>query len=115
MAHLLIGSLAHSGKMRGIFCDSEDQQALVDEVGYLPMASEGAAALLQVISQRNLKGSIVLTTNRSIASWGQIFNSSPGMPPSARCRSTASPPLAGSSSTGPRSAPPLPSARLPAT
>jgi len=38
------------------------------------MASEGAAALFQVVSQRYLKGSIVLTTNRSIASWGQIFN-----------------------------------------
>jgi len=32
MAHLLIGSLAHSGKMRGIFCDSEDQPALVDGI-----------------------------------------------------------------------------------
>ncbi len=41
---------------------------------HLPMASEGAAALFQVVSQRYLKGSIVLTTNRSIASWGQIFN-----------------------------------------
>ncbi|MGA9114489.1 MAG: ATP-binding protein [Candidatus Dormiibacterota bacterium] len=38
------------------------------------MASEGAAALFPVVSQRYLKGSIVLTTNRSIASWGQIFN-----------------------------------------
>ena len=47
---------------------------LIDEVGYLPLASEAAAALFQVISQRALKGSIVLTTNRSIASWGQIFN-----------------------------------------
>jgi DNA replication protein DnaC len=47
---------------------------LIDEVGYLPMASEAAAAFFQVISQRYLKGSIVLTTNRSIATWGQIFN-----------------------------------------
>jgi hypothetical protein len=37
-------------------------------------ASEGAAALFQVIAQRYLKGSIVLTTNRGIASWGQIFD-----------------------------------------
>jgi DNA replication protein DnaC len=47
---------------------------IIDEVGYLPMASEAAAALFQVVSQRYLKGSIVLTTNRSIATWGQIFN-----------------------------------------
>jgi DNA replication protein DnaC len=47
---------------------------LIDEVGWLPLASEAAAALFQVITQRSLKGSIVLTTNRSIANWGQIFN-----------------------------------------
>ena len=32
MAHLLVGSLAHSGKMRGVFCDTEDQAALVDGI-----------------------------------------------------------------------------------
>ena len=42
---------------------------LVDELGYLPQASEGAAALFQVISQRYLKGSIALTTNRG-SPWG---------------------------------------------
>jgi DNA replication protein DnaC len=47
---------------------------IIDELGYLPLASEAAAALFQVISRRYLKGSIVLTTNRGIASWGQIFD-----------------------------------------
>jgi DNA replication protein DnaC len=47
---------------------------IIDEVGYLPMAAEGAAALFQVISQRYLKGSIALTTNLGIASWGRIFD-----------------------------------------
>jgi DNA replication protein DnaC len=50
---------------------------IVDELGYLPLASEAAAALFQVVTQRYLKGSIVLTTNRGIASWGQIFNDDP--------------------------------------
>ena len=50
---------------------------VIDELGYLPLASEGAAALFQVISQRYLKGSIALTTNRGIASWGQTFNDDP--------------------------------------
>jgi len=31
-AHLLIGSLAHSGRMRGVFCDTEEQPALVDGI-----------------------------------------------------------------------------------
>ncbi|MGD1059101.1 MAG: IS21-like element helper ATPase IstB [Solirubrobacteraceae bacterium] len=46
---------------------------VVDELGYLPMAGEAAAHLFQVISRRYQGGSIVLTTNRDITSWGQIF------------------------------------------
>jgi len=33
-----------------------------------------AHALFQVVDRRYLKGSIALTTNRGIASWGQIFD-----------------------------------------
>ena len=47
---------------------------VIDEVGYLPMPAEGAAALFQVISQRYLKGSIALTTNLGIGSWGRVFD-----------------------------------------
>ena len=36
---------------------------VVDEVGYLPLQNEAAAALFQVITQRYLKSSTVLTTN----------------------------------------------------
>jgi DNA replication protein DnaC len=46
---------------------------VVDELGYLPMAGEAAAHLFQVISRRYQDGSIVLTTNRDITGWGQIF------------------------------------------
>jgi DNA replication protein DnaC len=46
-------------------------------VGYLPLPAEAAAALFQVISQRYLKGSIALTTNLGIASWGKVFNDDP--------------------------------------
>jgi DNA replication protein DnaC len=47
---------------------------IIDEVGYLPMQAEGAAALFQVITQRHFKGSIALTTNLGIPSWGKIFD-----------------------------------------
>ncbi len=50
---------------------------IVDEVGYLALPAEAAAALFQVVSQRYLKGSIALTTNLGIASWGKIFNDDP--------------------------------------
>jgi DNA replication protein DnaC len=47
---------------------------VIDEVGYLPLANEAAAALFQVITTRYLKTSTVLTTNLGIASWGKIFD-----------------------------------------
>ena len=39
----------------------------------LGICTEAASALFQVVSRRYLKGSIVLTTNRSITNWGEIF------------------------------------------
>jgi hypothetical protein len=50
---------------------------IIDEVGYLPLPGEAAAALFQVVSQRYLKRSIALTTNLGIASWGKVFNDDP--------------------------------------
>jgi DNA replication protein DnaC len=47
---------------------------VIDEVGYLPMAAEAAAALFQVVTQRYLRGSVILTTNLGIASWGRVFD-----------------------------------------
>jgi DNA replication protein DnaC len=47
---------------------------IIDEVGYLPLANEAAASLFQVITQRYLKSSTVLTTNLGIGSWGKIFD-----------------------------------------
>ena len=47
---------------------------IIDEVGYLPLANEAAAALFQVITQRYLKSSTVLTTNLGVGSWGKIFD-----------------------------------------
>jgi len=46
---------------------------IVDELGYLPMLGEAASHLFQVISRRYEKGATILTTNRGIASWGEIF------------------------------------------
>jgi DNA replication protein DnaC len=47
---------------------------VIDEVGYLPLQQEAAAALFQVVTQRYLKSSIVMTTNLGISSWGKIFD-----------------------------------------
>ena len=50
------------------------QLLIIDELGYLPLPGEAASHLLQVVSRRYEHGSIVLTTNRGIADWGQIFD-----------------------------------------
>jgi hypothetical protein len=41
---------------------------VIDEVGYLPLASEAAVALFQVMTQRYLKCGIALTTNLGVLS-----------------------------------------------
>jgi DNA replication protein DnaC len=46
---------------------------VIDELGYLPLPAEAASALFQVISQRYLKTSIILTSNRGVGSWGEIL------------------------------------------
>ena len=45
---------------------------VIDELGYLPLPAEAASALFQVISQRYLKTSVILTSNRGVGSWGEI-------------------------------------------
>ncbi len=49
---------------------------VIDELGYLPLPGEAASHLFQVISRRYEQGSIILTTNRGIAEWGEIFEDS---------------------------------------
>lgn len=46
---------------------------VIDELGYLPLPQEAAAALFQVVSQRYLKTSTILTTNRGVAGWGEVL------------------------------------------
>ena len=46
---------------------------VIDELGYLPLPAEAASALFQVISQRYLKPSTILTSNRGVGSWGEIL------------------------------------------
>ena len=47
---------------------------IIDEVGLPAAAGRGRRRLFQVITQRHFKGSIALTTNLGIPSWGKIFD-----------------------------------------
>jgi len=48
---------------------------ILDEMGYFPLDRLAAQFLFQLISRRYLKGSIVLTSNKSYGDWGDIFAS----------------------------------------
>ncbi|WP_166246133.1 IS21-like element helper ATPase IstB [Paenibacillus turpanensis] len=46
---------------------------IIDEIGYRKMEEEAAHFFFQIISERYEKGSIILTSNKSFGSWGEIF------------------------------------------
>lgn len=46
---------------------------ILDEMGYFPLDRLAAQFLFQLVSRRYLKGSIVLTSNKSYGEWGDIF------------------------------------------
>ncbi|MGP5219308.1 ATP-binding protein [Arthrobacter rhombi] len=45
----------------------------MDELGYLPIDTEGARLLFQVISDAYEKQSLILTTNLEFSRWGTVF------------------------------------------
>ena len=46
---------------------------ILDEMGYFPLDRLAAQFLFQLVSRRYLKGSIILTSNKSYGEWGDIF------------------------------------------
>jgi DNA replication protein DnaC len=48
---------------------------VIDEIGYLPLGTQGSNLFFQVISARHEKCSSIITTNLPFAEWGKIFDS----------------------------------------
>lgn len=46
---------------------------IIDEIGYRRMDETAAHFFFQIVSERYEKGSIILTSNKSYGSWGDIF------------------------------------------
>jgi DNA replication protein DnaC len=46
---------------------------IVDELGYLPFEPNAAHLFFQLVSRRYEKGTILLTSNRSVGEWGAVF------------------------------------------
>jgi DNA replication protein DnaC len=48
---------------------------VIDELGYLPYTNRYADLLFEVVTQRYMKGPIVVTTNRPFSEWPAVFQS----------------------------------------
>lgn len=46
---------------------------IIDEVGYLPIDTEAANMLFQLINKRYEKNSTIITTNKPFSKWGELF------------------------------------------
>jgi DNA replication protein DnaC len=52
---------------------SKPKLLVIDELGYLPFETNAAHLFFQLVSRRYERGSILLTSNRSVAEWGSVF------------------------------------------
>ena len=48
---------------------------IIDEVGYLPIDTEAANMLFQLINKRYEKNSTIITTNKPFSRWGELLGS----------------------------------------
>jgi len=46
---------------------------IVDELGYLPFEPNAAHLFFQLVSRRYERGSMMITSNRSVGEWGEVF------------------------------------------
>jgi len=46
---------------------------MIDELGYLPLAPNAAHLFFQLVAHRYERGSLLMTSNRSVGEWDQVF------------------------------------------
>jgi DNA replication protein DnaC len=49
---------------------------IIDELGYLPFEPNAAHLFFQLVSRRYERGSLLVTSNRSVGEWGSVFGDS---------------------------------------
>lgn len=76
MVSVLMASMADNSFQSKLRHFIQPSLLIVDEVGYLPVSKEGANFLFQVVAKRYETGSIILTSNKSFADWGEVLGDS---------------------------------------
>ena len=46
---------------------------IIDELGYLPFEKRSAHLFFQLVARRYERGSMLITTNKNVAQWGEVF------------------------------------------
>ena len=72
--HLIAAEADHSLLKKLHFYQSPDI-LVCDEIGYLPLGTQGSNLFFQVISTRHERKSTIITTNLTFSEWGKIFDS----------------------------------------
>jgi len=72
--HLIAAEADHSLLKKLHFYQSPDI-LVCDEIGYLPLGTQGSNLFFQVISTRHERRSSIITTNLTFSEWGKIFDS----------------------------------------
>ena len=52
---------------------SPSKLLIVDKLGYLPFETNAAHLFFQLVSRRYERGSVLITSNRSVGEWGSVF------------------------------------------
>jgi DNA replication protein DnaC len=72
--HLIAAEADHS-LLKKLHYYQSPTLLVIDEIGYLPLGTQGSNLFFQVISARHEKSSTTITTNLPFAEWGKIFDS----------------------------------------
>jgi DNA replication protein DnaC len=73
MINDLQGSRADYSYQRRIKKYEKPDLLILDELGYRSLAEKTVEDFFEIVSRRYEKGSIIITTNRSLPEWGQVF------------------------------------------
>jgi len=76
MVSVLMASMADNSFPSRLRQYVQPSLLIIDEVGYLPVSKDGANFLFQVVAKRYETGSIILTSNKSFADWGEVLGDS---------------------------------------
>lgn len=73
MAAVLHASQADGSFLSALKTFLASDLLIIDEMGYLPVEAQAANHLFQVVARRYEQGSIIITSNKSFADWGEML------------------------------------------